>query len=397
MMEDILEVLNEIFPRDVSKIIQKYTLFGGIITKHDYIRDIYLQKFKVPLHKFHITRLIEHENKLILADNFGRIVIFENIIFKDIIYDKSYNLQHVILSPNEDIVTCSKGVFEMPTIKVWRHKNKMSNYKYFINVLRNPIKYYQNYNENYKCIYTIFTNEIYPNNMLLINNNNIIFTDYPKKDIQVHRDNKLLYTLSSNTKFSSILSLHNDNLVTGTCTGSIKIWKENICIDSFDTISKTKIIKISELLDKNLLILDESGNIYIWSENRLIATLNHNGCYDIITLSNNDFITKSLHCFQIWKKEYNKYICIQEETSNILCLMNIKAFENDFISWVNTYEYNELFGNEINIWKYDKKMNIYINSTIKHERVDDINNVFVIPSSNKLVIVYTNGDMTILE
>ena len=212
---------------------------------------------------------------------------FLELYYKNILLNKQLNkfvrtLYDIFVAskdhPNYNIIhnleICSYINDNFPNLEI---ENQNNSKYYYLNMYKKIYKYFkENFLLSIKSLLLMKEEKKYLdsyniNHLLKLDEESILLTTYSNFYILNIKTKKLSSMIEGHIKeITKIIKLKNENIVSGSNDGLIKIWNFNNSLSLINSLSshEDEIIELLELSDKNLLSVDKIGKIVIWDINK---------------------------------------------------------------------------------------------------------------------------------
>ena len=212
---------------------------------------------------------------------------FLELYYKNILLNKQLNkfvrtLYDIFVAskdhPNYNIIhnleICSYINDNFPNLEI---ENQNNSKYYYLNMYKKIYKYFkENFLLSIKSLLLMKEEKKYLdiyniNHLLKLDEESILLTTYSNFYILNIKTKKLSSMIEGHIKeITKIIKLKDENIVSGSNDGLIKIWNFNNSLSLINSLSshEDEIIELLELSDKNLLSVDKIGKIVIWDINK---------------------------------------------------------------------------------------------------------------------------------
>jgi len=212
---------------------------------------------------------------------------FLELYYKNILLNKQLNkfvrtLYDIFVAskdhPNYNIIhnleICSYINDNFPNLEI---ENQNNSKYYYLNMYKKIYKYFkENFLLSIKSLLLMKEEKKYLdsyniNHLLKLDKESILLTTYSNFYILNIKTKKLSSMIEGHIKeITKIIKLKDENIVSGSNDGLIKIWNFNNSLSLINSLSshEDEIIELLELSDKNLLSVDKIGKIVIWDINK---------------------------------------------------------------------------------------------------------------------------------
>ena len=166
--------------------------------------------------------------------------------------------------------------------------------------ITNIVLIYNDFFTSGSCKYTLIGHTSRITSVAVLLNNNLVSGSWDNS-IKIWRNNLVINTLiGHNDCVFCLLVLSNGDLVTGSADTTIKIWRDNKLINTL--IGHTKCVTCLAILPGGVLISGSyDKTIKIWKNGKLINSLtNNNLVLSLEVLHNSNLISSSHRTIKIW-------------------------------------------------------------------------------------------------